>query len=164
MDFILRNFQTTDFEALWRIDQKCFPPAIAYTKKELNAYIRIPGVLTLVAETNPTHVKHSGNQGEESAFDLILGFVIVHATQRKTGHVITIDVAPGRQRNGIGSRLLAAAEVRMRSANCNRVKLETAVDNVAAQKFYERHGYAVVQRIAGYYSNGMDALVLVKDF
>jgi ribosomal-protein-alanine N-acetyltransferase len=161
--FILRNFQTTDFEALWQIDQKCFPPGIAYTKNELNAYISTPGVLTLIAETNQTRVKDSDNQGEQSTSDLILGFTIVHANQRKTGHVITIDVVPGRRRSGIGSRLLAAGEERMRSASCDRVKLETAVDNVAAQKFYERHGYAVVKRIAGYYSNGMDALVLMKD-
>ena len=48
---IVRDFKTEDFELLWRMDQECFAPGIAYSKQELRAYIRNRGSFTLVAET-----------------------------------------------------------------------------------------------------------------
>ena len=80
-----------------------------------------------------------------------------------TGHVITIDVSEGARRSGVGSLLLKSAEDRLRAAGSDAVGLETAVDNVAALKFYKRHGYAVVRTWPRYYSNGVDALVLKKN-
>ena len=45
----MRDFKTEDFELLWRMDQECFAPGIAYSKQELRAYIRNRGSFTLVA-------------------------------------------------------------------------------------------------------------------
>jgi ribosomal protein S18 acetylase RimI-like enzyme len=42
------------------------------------------------------------------------------------------------------------------------VRLETAVDNLAALSFYKRHLYSVTKVVPRYYSNGVDALVLEK--
>ena len=41
--------------------------------------------------------------------------------------------------------------------------LETAADNLAAQAFYQRHGYVETGKLPGYYANGVDALVMKKD-
>jgi len=60
--------------------------------------------------------------------------------------------------------LLDAAEQRLRSGGCLAAELETAVDNVSALSFYERHGYNIVRTFPRYYANGVDALVLEKDF
>jgi len=79
------------------------------------------------------------------------------------GHVITIDVLPEARRSGLGSRLMAAAEERLRALGCSVVFLETAVDNAAALAFYKRHGYSIVHTIPRYYLDSVDALVLVKD-
>ena len=79
------------------------------------------------------------------------------------GHIITIDVLREARRHRIGSALLAAAEVRLRAANCKAVRLETAVDNASAISFYKRHAYDVIKVIPHYYSNGLDALLLEKD-
>ncbi len=160
VDFALRDFQSVDFETLWRIDQKCFPPGIAYTKAELKAYVSAARVFTVVAEGGPGGAGIA-DSGRESV--TILGFIIAQANRRGIGHIITIDVLPEGRRSGIGSSLLGAAEQRLRNLHCDRIYLETAVDNMAAQKFYERHGYAVTKTIPGYYSNGVDAFVLMKD-
>lgn len=157
MTITLRDFQTTDFETLWRIDQKCFPPGIAYTKAELRAYVSAPGVFTLVG--NET----AGGEDSTAKSGSILGFIVAQANRSGIGHIITIDVLPEGRRNGIGSSLLEAAEKRLRKSRCARVRLETAVDNTTAQKFYERQGYAVAKTIPGYYSNGADAFVLMKN-
>jgi len=47
-------------------------------------------------------------------------------------------------------------------AGCRAVELETAVDNLSALSFYERHAYSAVRTFPRYYSNGLDALVLEK--
>ncbi|MGH9528361.1 MAG: GNAT family N-acetyltransferase, partial [Terriglobales bacterium] len=134
---------------------------IAYTKAELTAYMTTVGVFTLVAESR---LKGDGGteQTEESKAPSIAGFIIAQSNRKGMGHIITIDVLAEARRSGIGSSLLAAAEQRLRNINCHHVRLETAIDNVAAQKFYERHEYAIVKTIARYYSNGTDAFVLEK--
>src|SRR5882724_11952165 len=93
----------------------------------------------------------------------ILGFLVATPRHNGTGHVITIDVLPNARRLGIGSKLLAAAEDRLRQLKCHTVSLETAVDNSSALTFYKHHQYFTVRTIPRYYSNGVDALVLQKD-
>lgn len=143
---MVRDYKPEDFESLWRMDQECFPPGIAYSKQELRAFIRNRGSFTLVAT----------NEREE-----VQGFIVAHC--RSSGHVITIDVGPDTRRSGVGSLLLRSAEDRMRAAGCVAVGLETAVDNATALAFYKRHGYGVIRTWPRFYSNGVDALVLKKD-
>jgi len=145
--FVVRDFRLEDFETLWRIDQECFPPGIAYSRQELKVYVRRRGAFTLVA-TNPDK-------------DEIAGFVVAHGGL--TGHIITIDVITAARRSGVGSQLLEAAENRLREEGSKAVGLETAVDNAPALAFYKRHGYHVVTTWPRYYSNGVDALLLSKN-
>jgi ribosomal-protein-alanine N-acetyltransferase len=150
VDFSLREFRAEDFEVLWSIDQKCFAPGIAYPRRELAAYIQRRGSFTVVAE--PTADKEA-----------VAGFIVAEGSRRGVGHIITIDVLPDHRRGGLGSKLLAEAEDRLRQIPCHTVVLETAVDNAGALAFYKRHRYSVVKTIPRYYSNGVDALVLEKD-
>ena len=170
MPFTIRDFQPSEFETLWRIDQNCFPPGISYSRTELKVYMRRRGSFTLVAAdaapTVPaTTVAESGKGGKQSpptsSADLA-GFLVAEA-DRGSGHIITIDVIAAARRSGVGSLLLRAAEDRLRAAGCRSVELETAVDNVSALSFYKRHGYCVIKTFPRYYSNGVDALVLLKD-
>jgi [ribosomal protein S18]-alanine N-acetyltransferase len=151
VEFSLREFRREDFESLWSIDQRCFPPGIAYPRRELAAYIRRPGSFTIVAE----------KAAEEPT--AIAGFIVAEGSRRSAGHIITIDVLPGCRRGGLGSKLLQAAEDRLRRVQCHAVVLETAVDNASALAFYKRHQYSVVKAVPRYYSNGVDAFVLEKE-
>jgi [ribosomal protein S18]-alanine N-acetyltransferase len=151
VEFTLRDYRPADFEVLWNIDQQCFAPGIAYSKRELAIYIRRRGSFTLVAEIAETP-NHSSP---------IAGFIVAEAS-RNIGHIISIDVLPDSRRLGLGSKLLLAAENRLGSLACRNVVLETAVDNTSALGFYKRHHYAVLKVSPRYYSNGVDALVLGK--
>ncbi len=50
VSFRIREFEKADFDTLWRIDQACFDPQLAYSRTELAFYMRRPGSFTLVAE------------------------------------------------------------------------------------------------------------------
>ncbi|MGA7380567.1 MAG: N-acetyltransferase [Terriglobales bacterium] len=151
MEFSLREFQPEDFELLWRIDQRCFAPGIAYPRRELAAYLHRRGSFTLVAE----------HRGEKPG--RVAGFIVAEASRHGVGHIITIDVLPESRRGGLGSKLLAAVEERLLRLSCHTVVLETAVDNAGALAFYKRRQFSVLKTIPRYYSNGVDALVLEKD-
>lgn len=158
MEIVLRNFRHDDFEVLWDIDQTCFIPGIAYSRRELSYYVRMPRAFTIVAEAEPRNADELLRKTEGVA-----GFIVAHASPKRIGHIITIDVLPAAQRVGVGSRLLAAAEGRLRDNKCHSAYLETAVDNLPALAFYKRHNYFLQKTLPRYYSNGVDACVMQKD-
>jgi [ribosomal protein S18]-alanine N-acetyltransferase len=168
--FLIRDCQPPDFDALWRIDQSCFPAGISYSRAELKAYMRRRGSFTLVAtgDGSGAVVPNSGKVEKDSsatasADAAIAGFLVAEAGSLSRGHIITIDVIAAARRFGVGSLLLRAAEDRLRTAGSTSVELETAVDNLSALSFYKRHAYSVIKTFPRYYSNGVDALVLRKE-
>jgi ribosomal protein S18 acetylase RimI-like enzyme len=144
---LLRLFRRDDLPTLHKIDQSCFAPGIAYTREELTAFIGHRHAQTWVAE----------EAGE------IAGFLIAQREPRKILHIITIDVLEGWRRRGVGSLLMAAAEKWARDHGLRMIGLETAQDNLAAQRFYARRGYRKVDEIEQYYVDGTAAWVMVKE-
>jgi len=154
--FRIRQFEKTDFDTLWQIDQACFDPQLAYSRPELAFYMRRPGSFTLVAEAD--NGQGYGRVGPAE----VLGFVVAE-TRRTSGHIITIDVIAEARRTGVGAALLRAAEEQLLRAGAVAVALETPVNNEVAIRFYKKMGYFVEKTVAGYYSNQMDALVMTKE-
>ncbi len=135
----------TDFEALYQLDQQCYPPGIAYSRREMKWYLRLPGADCLVAEGDGA----------------LAGFIV---TEREDdlGHIITLDVAEAHRRRGVGTALLAAAEARMMEAGVRRVSLETATDNLPAVAFWQKHGYRTMAVLKNYYMEKLDACEMHK--
>ena len=71
-----------------------------------------------------------------------------------------IAVMPSRRRQGIARRLLDALCAAARAQGASRMLLEVAADNDAALGFYETYGFTTINRRAGYYRGGVDALVM----
>lgn len=65
--------------------------------------------------------------------------------------VMTIGVAPGAQRQGVGTALLTALVDRSRDLGAGAVLLEVRVDNDPAIALYERFGFEVLGRRRRYY-------------
>jgi len=163
VEYRIRAFRKADFETLWRIDQACFDPQLAYSRPELAFYMRRSTSFTLVAESLANDGPLApGRDATADQAQAIIGFIVAE-NPRQTGHIITIDVIKAARRFGVGSALLAAAEDRLREDGAIGVELETAVNNEAAIRFYKQKGYFVEKTVRGYYSNGLDALVMGKD-
>ena len=141
----LRPYQPGDFETLYAIDQACYAPGIAYSKRTLRWFLRLPGAECLVAEAG----------GE------IAGFILSEQ-EGERAHLITIDVLAPHRRRGAGTALLAAIEQRLASRGVRQVTLETATDNPAAIVFWEKHGYRTVGVLKHYYLDRLDAYSMVK--
>ena len=142
----IRDFQPSDLPRLSEIDQLCFPAGIAYLHEELAGFIAHRSSRTWVVEENGK----------------IAGFVVASREPTRVGHIITIDVLEDYRRQGAGTRLMNVAEDWARKAGLQLIYLETAEDNLEAQKFYEARGYRKVDKVERYYNNGQTAWIMVK--
>ena len=60
----------------------------------------------------------------------------------RMGYVVDLAVLPGWRGNGVGSKLLSAAEGRFRKARCDQVGLGVFAPNRGARRLYRRRGYS----------------------
>jgi ribosomal protein S18 acetylase RimI-like enzyme len=147
----VRKYQAEDFPRLLEIDQACFVEGIAYAKAEMSYFLGMPKAISLVGLQDKT----------------IMGFLIAdqfrpRRASRSIGKIITIDVAPAVQHSGLGTLLLSSAEGELKSAGCDYVSLEVAVDNDPALRFYKKHGYTVLKILPRYYLDSIDGLLMGK--
>jgi ribosomal-protein-alanine N-acetyltransferase len=152
VDFSIRDYRAADFDTLWKIDQLCFPPGIAYTQMDLTGFVTRRKAITRVAEF---HRQESEARG-------IAGFAVAQPI-RNIGRILTLDIVPEARRFGLGSRLMKDCEARMRAAGCQNVFLETAVNNDGAIGLYHKLGYQIVRTLPLYYStHALDAYLMGK--
>jgi ribosomal-protein-alanine N-acetyltransferase len=142
----LRPFRRADLDTLYEIDQACFPPGVSYGRCELAGFIAARGSRTWIAE--------EGGQ--------IIGFLIADRAGPRVAHIITIDVRATHRRRGAGRILMDAAEAWAREQKLELIYLETAEDNLVAQRFYQARRYTKVERVERYYANGQAAWVMAK--
>jgi ribosomal-protein-alanine N-acetyltransferase len=179
--FTLRSYVPADFEKLYEIDQACYEPEIAYSRRELRNYLRFPGAECVVAEDTNANSEGRGvsvpGEKDRSGFSgpnknvgpgvsapkikTISGFCM-SARRRGWGYIITIDVLEEYRRQGLATLLLDEVERRLREKKVREVALETAVDNHAAIAFWQKHGYSVQGVRPDYYPGGRDAYSMAK--
>lgn len=131
----LRDFRMADFESVYRLDQACFEPGIAYERSELRRFLSLSTAQSIVVEL----------EGR------IVGFAVGYISVRQFGHVVTLDVAQEHRRRGIGTDLLLELLRRFGAAFVVEVRLEVDMGNETAISFYERFGFQRKRRLADYY-------------
>ena len=152
VDFVIREYRAADFDRLWRIDQLCFPPGIAYTQMDLTGFISRRKAITLVAEFA---------EGSEFAGGAA-GFAVAQPI-RKIGRILTLDIVTEARRFGLATRLMQDCERRLRAGGCEQVFLETAVNNEPALLLYHKLGYEILRRLPLYYpTHALDAYLMGK--
>jgi [ribosomal protein S18]-alanine N-acetyltransferase len=142
---LLRAYEPGDFEALYKLDQSCFPRGIAYSKTTLRYFLSLASAQCLLAVEDED----------------VAGFMLSEL-DGPLAHIITLDVAETNRRSGVGSLLLNAAEKNLSAQGVRTVFLETAVDNHAAVNFWSRHGYIKEGILKRYYLNRIDGYEMRK--
>lgn len=74
----------------------------------------------------------------------------------------SIAIDPRARGNGLGQKLLQAAEASARGHDCAYLRLEVRPDNKAAIGLYERNGYSPFARVQDYYQDHSEALRFEK--
>jgi [ribosomal protein S18]-alanine N-acetyltransferase len=141
----LRAYEPGDFDALYKIDQSCFPRGIAYSKTTLRYFLALASAECLLAV----------EEGD------LAGFILSEA-DGPLAHIITLDVGEAHRRSGVGSLLLNAAEKNLSAQGVRTVFLETAVDNHTAVNFWSRHGYIQEGILKRYYLGRIDGYEMRK--
>jgi len=133
---MIRLANANDIGVIYEIEQACFPELTAYSKRQL-AYLILKANSTALVETENCALR---------------GFIIV--TYRKgslIGRIETIDVDPRFRNSGVGMRLLKAAEEAIKQRGMKFAQIEVSEGNEPAISFYQKAGYTVNQRLAGFY-------------
>src|SRR5437899_12843587 len=145
MALTLRSYEPHDFAALYKLDQGCFPPGIAYSKMMLRYFLKLPSADGTVAEDNGK----------------IVGFILTEENP-PLAHVITLDVAESHRRQGLGSARLAESEKNLALRGVRTILLETATGNEAGVAFWQRHGHRSEATLKRYYLRRIDAYEMRK--
>lgn len=152
VEFLIRDYRASDFDRLWRIDQTCFPPGIAYTQMDLTGFIARRKAITVVAEFAVSSEFAGG----------IAGFAVAQPI-RNIGRILTLDIVAEARRFGLGMRLMEECEKRLRGGGCRQVFLETAVNNEPALRLYKKLGYETLRTLPLYYpTHALDAYLMGK--
>lgn len=138
-------------DAIYQIEKNCFPKNICYSKYQL-AYLILNAKNTCLIETQEEVVR---------AF-----LIITYSAGSLRGRIVTIDVDPAFQNQGIGLRLLEKAEADMRKKGIRWSLLEVSEANKAAITLYKKAGYIFKEKIESYYKSkqhgSCDAIRMVK--
>lgn len=145
MKIDLRSYSPRDFEAIYEIDQTCYPPGVAYSRGDLRGYLRLAGADCVVAEVAGTPI----------------GFCLT-AHRDGRGYIVTIDVLQGHRGRRVGSQLLRETERRLAANGVREIDLETAADTESVVAFWLKHGYLKRGLKKDYYPGGRDAHAMRK--
>jgi [ribosomal protein S18]-alanine N-acetyltransferase len=141
----IRAYEARDFAALYKLDQACFPPGIAYSKWSLQYFLNLATADCLL-----------GEEGRQ-----IVGFILAEKNP-PLAHIITLDVAPKKRRSGLGTALLDEMEKHFQFHEVKSVLLETAIDNETGIAFWQHHGYRTEAVLKRYYLGKVDAYEMRK--
>ena len=141
----MRAMRWTDIEQLVVLERALFPR---------DAWSAPTWWAELAARPRRDYVVEEGGQGAVEGYAGVdLG--------GEVADVMTMAVAPGAQRRGLGRRLLDELVARARGDGAAYLMLEVRDDNVAARKLYEARGFEVLTTRRRYYQPGdVDAHVM----
>ncbi len=135
-------------ERLYEIERECFDIE-AFSKTQIRNLLTNYDSIALQAREN-------GN---------IAGFIIgdiQHDRDITYGRIITIDVAVGFRRRGIGLRLLKEMEEIFTQKRAAISRLEVKENNLAALALYHKRGYAKIATLKNYYGSTNGFLLTKK--
>jgi len=89
--------------------------------------------------------------------------VVLRRKGSSVARLYSIAVAPASRGAGVAAQLLGAALSDARRSGCAVLRLESRLDNAAAHRLFERHGFSPSGRKAAYYDDGEDALCFQRD-
>jgi len=142
----IRPATLADLDALVDLEKACFAND-RFSRRSFRYLLSKAHASTLVAET-----------GQD-----IIGYVMLLYHQGTSlARLYSLAVAAQARGQGLGRRLLEAAEEQALEQGCAYLRLEVRADNAAAQKLYASMAYQPLQVLRHYYEDAADGLRFEK--
>lgn len=119
----------------------CSPPGVCFDMDTFYFHLVDPFSMIFIASVD----------------NAIAGFTIFRIDSSTSGSVVTIDVEPDMQGQGVGTKLMGAVEGAAAGRGLKAIVLQVNRENEAAQRFYEKLGYEKTRLLPGYYHGDGDA-------
>jgi ribosomal protein S18 acetylase RimI-like enzyme len=149
LEYRIRPARLADLDDLEQLEQACFTSDLL-SRERLRHWIRADNGVLLVARA----------EGPGGA--LLGSCLLLTRRNSRKARLYSIATAPAARGQGLGAKLLAAAEAAARKHGCDAVRLEVAEDNARAIALYHDHGYTQFGFTPGFYEDGRNALRLQK--
>jgi ribosomal protein S18 acetylase RimI-like enzyme len=146
---LIRPARLTDLDELEQLEQACFTSDLL-SRERLRHWIRADNGILLVA------------RGEAPDAALLGSCLVLLRRNSRKARLYSIATAPAARGQGLGAKLLAAAETAARKQGCDTMRLEVAEDNARAIELYRANGYTQFGFLEGFYEDGRNALRLQK--
>lgn len=155
----IRDATHADLPAIVAIDRASF--AQPWLPRSFERALRDEKTIALVAQAHTAITRTSkATTGEETTDGEIIGYGIAY-TVGDEGEIATLAVAASARGRGLGAALLRTLLRRCAAqAGARQVFLEVRAGNVAAQRLYERCGFAPAGLRRRYYADGEDAILM----
>jgi ribosomal protein S18 acetylase RimI-like enzyme len=141
-----------DWIALSELEQASFP-GDRISPRSWRSFLASPSAVVTVARSA------SAGVGPPA---LVGAAVVLRRARTSVARLYSLAIAKEARGRGISVALLEDATQRMRDAGAAVLRLETRLDNVAAQRLFARCGFVQRGRKAAYYDDGEDALLYQK--
>jgi ribosomal-protein-alanine N-acetyltransferase len=142
---LIRLMTSSDLDGVLAIENACY--SVPWTSGQLVEELENPVSSILVCEI----------EGEIAGF--ICYWLVAGEMQ-----ILNIATAPQRQRRGVGELLLNRAFSHCQQVGLTAAWLEVRVGNRGAINLYQRNGFTNSGIRRGYYRDGEDALLMVREF
>ncbi len=95
--------------------------------------------------------------------DAIVAYAIYVLETKEIGHLLSIAVDPNWRRRKIGISLMNFIIDDLKKKGVKYIKLEVREGNIAAINMYKSLGFLEIETLRFYYSDGENALLMVKE-
>jgi ribosomal protein S18 acetylase RimI-like enzyme len=138
----LRPARVVDIGALLALEQRAFATD-RISRRSWHNLLRSPSVKVFVVERSGA---------------IIGATVLLHRSNTSVARLYSIAVCPDARQQGTARLLLDGVLEQARAVGASQLRLETRVDNMAAQVLFGGYGFLPRDRKAAFYADGTDAL------
>jgi ribosomal-protein-alanine acetyltransferase len=143
---VVRRADRSDLDAVDRIEQRSFARD-RFPRRNLRRVLRSEASVFLIVEMDDAPAGYAMLLFREGA---------------SVARLYSIAVDPDFRGQGVAESLLSEAERAAVEWGAGRLRLEFRPSNEAAHRLYERAGFTLLERRAGYYDDGEDAIRMEK--
>ena len=131
----------------------------AASEQDLPAIADIQSAAPEASQWNPRdYLAYECRVAEDGS--AVVGFIVARPVAGREWEILNLAVAPGARRLGIGRQLLGELLAR----HSGEFFLEVRESNAPARRFYEYAGFRAITKRLQYYSDPMEAAIVMKLF